>query len=205
MWGVSIRAPIPAAPPPAATPAPPSIFVDAGLSDEGALDLPLDDTPLELEPASSPTFNSGGIRASGSAQLDISEMPEESIRTSSLADLAQGGSQPAPVGEIEIDSDGSPGDETELASAHEFLPAAPKGAPPAYGAKAASAPKPAAVPHDAPTSPQASDGGEGALRMALSQASREVIEKIAWEVVPQLAEVIIREHVERLVRERSPK
>jgi hypothetical protein len=47
------------------------------------------------------------------------------------------------------------------------------------------------------------DGGEAALRLALSQASREVVEKIAWEVVPQLAEVIIREHVERLVNERQ--
>ena len=51
--------------------------------------------------------------------------------------------------------------------------------------------------------PVAGDGGEAALRLALSQASREVVEKIAWEVVPQLAEVIIREHVERLVNERQ--
>jgi hypothetical protein len=47
------------------------------------------------------------------------------------------------------------------------------------------------------------DGGEAALRLAISQASRDVVEKIAWEVVPQLAEVIIREHVERLVNERQ--
>ena len=47
------------------------------------------------------------------------------------------------------------------------------------------------------------DGGESALRLAISQASREVVERIAWEVVPQLAEVIIREHVERLVNERQ--
>jgi len=49
----------------------------------------------------------------------------------------------------------------------------------------------------------AADGGEAALRAAISAASREVIEKIAWEVVPQLAEVILREHVERLVRARE--
>lgn len=47
------------------------------------------------------------------------------------------------------------------------------------------------------------DGGEAALRAALAAASREVIEKIAWEVVPQLAEVIVREHVERLVKSRE--
>ncbi len=59
---------------------------------------------------------------------------------------------------------------------------------------------PAPAPHVAATP---ADGGEAALRLALSQASREVVEKIAWEVVPQLAEVIIREHVERLVNERQ--
>ena len=36
------------------------------------------------------------------------------------------------------------------------------------------------------------DGGEAALRAALSAASREVIERIAWEVVPQLAETLIQ-------------
>ena len=60
----------------------------------------------------------------------------------------------------------------------------------------------AAAPATPPATAQA-DGGEGALRLAISQASREVVEKIAWEVVPQLAEVIIREHVERLVNERQ--
>jgi len=57
-------------------------------------------------------------------------------------------------------------------------------------------------PAAAPAAVQA-DGGEAALRLAISQASREVVERIAWEVVPQLAEVIIREHVERLVNERQ--
>ncbi len=75
-------------------------------------------------------------------------------------------------------------------------------APPAVWAPAPPLPPP---PPDsievAPPSPI--DGGEAALRLAISQASREVVERIAWEVVPQLAEVIIREHVERLVNERQ--
>jgi hypothetical protein len=80
------------------------------------------------------------------------------------------------------------------------------GGSPARGApqrRDATPPAPAArapAPH-VPAAP--ADGGEAALRLALSQASREVVEKIAWEVVPQLAEVIIREHVERLVNERQ--
>jgi len=50
-----------------------------------------------------------------------------------------------------------------------------------------------------------SDGGEAALRNALSSASREVIERIAWEVVPQLAETIIRQELDRLIQERDSK
>lgn len=49
------------------------------------------------------------------------------------------------------------------------------------------------------------DGGEAALRAALSAASKDVIEKIAWEVVPQLAETIIREELDRLIKEREAK
>ncbi len=47
------------------------------------------------------------------------------------------------------------------------------------------------------------DGGEAVLREALSKASREVIEKVVWEVVPQLAETIIREHLDQLVKTRE--
>ncbi len=36
---------------------------------------------------------------------------------------------------------------------------------------------------------------------AIAKLSREVIERIAWEVVPELAEIILREHVERLKKQ----
>ena len=49
------------------------------------------------------------------------------------------------------------------------------------------------------------DGGEAHLREALSMASRDVIEKIAWEVVPQLAETIIRQELDRLMKDREAK
>ena len=42
-------------------------------------------------------------------------------------------------------------------------------------------------------------GDETQLREALTRVSRDVLEKVVWEVVPQLAETIIREHVERLI------
>ncbi len=65
--------------------------------------------------------------------------------------------------------------------------------------KPAAPESPAASAH----APRPADGGEAQLRDALSKASREVIEKIAWEVVPELAETIIRAELNRLVEERG--
>jgi hypothetical protein len=36
---------------------------------------------------------------------------------------------------------------------------------------------------------------------AVLALSREVVEKVVWEVVPQLAEALIREEIARLTRE----
>jgi hypothetical protein len=69
------------------------------------------------------------------------------------------------------------------------------------------APPPQQPPHN-PLSldePRRADGGEAMLRDALSKASKEVIEKIAWEVVPQLAETIIRQELDRLIKDRESK
>lgn len=44
---------------------------------------------------------------------------------------------------------------------------------------------------------------EQMLRAVLQSVSREVIEKVVWEVVPQLAETIIREELERLIQSRG--
>ena len=38
---------------------------------------------------------------------------------------------------------------------------------------------------------------------AVAQLSREVIERIAWEVVPELAEVMIKQRLDELVRARQ--
>lgn len=59
--------------------------------------------------------------------------------------------------------------------------------------------RPSQIPQQAPPA----DGGEAALRRALASASREVIERIAWEVVPQIAETVVREHLERLIKDRE--
>jgi hypothetical protein len=92
----------------------------------------------------------------------------------------------APMAPIELPEE--PAQEPELAPMHAFVP------PPD---KVGHAPAPAS------RALAGEDGGEGALRDALSSASREVIERVVWEVVPQLAETIIRENLERLVKERQ--
>ena len=88
-----------------------------------------------------------------------------------------------------------PGETTLLAPMHEFVPAAET---------TGHQPAPAAVAAPGLLSRAATaDGGEAVLREALSRASREVIERVVWEVVPQLAETIIRENLDRLTRARQ--
>jgi hypothetical protein len=41
------------------------------------------------------------------------------------------------------------------------------------------------------------------LREALTKASREMIEKVVWEVVPELAEAMIKEQLAKLVKQRE--
>jgi len=140
--------------------------------------LELDGPGLELD-APVHVFAKAGV------QVEELEPPEE------LDPVAEHESEPAwaaagaPV-EVPEPLDALP-EPLSLSPAHEFLPPA---------ANTGHAPEGSAA---APNG----DGGEAQLREALSKASREVIERIAWEVVPQLAEVILREHVERLARSRE--
>jgi hypothetical protein len=115
--------------------------------------------------------------------------------------------QPEPSLELELEATPSfepidlpaeePGEESVLAPMHEFVPPA-----------TATGHQPAPVVQQGGAGVMAgqaspADGGEAVLREALSQASREVIERVVWEVVPQLAEVIIRENLDRLTRARQ--
>jgi len=84
-------------------------------------------------------------------------------------------------------------EEAELAPMHAFVPPAET-----TGHRPSAAAAPAGSPGAAPV-----DGGDAALRAALASASREVIERVVWEVVPQLAETIIRENLDRLVKSRQ--
>ena len=115
----------------------------------------------------------------------------------------------AAVEAIEL-PDAGPDEELELAPATDFIPSAETtGHPPEPASLEMEldfeplAPAAEEQPLDLGPAAPAGDGGEAQLRQALSQASREVIERIAWEVVPQLAETIIREQLERLAKERQ--
>jgi len=76
--------------------------------------------------------------------------------------------------------------------------------PPAPVFTAAAEPPPVVTPPAAapqPAAPAAAAAGqldEGQLRELLSRVSREVIERIVWEVVPDLAETIIKEEIRKL-------
>lgn len=59
-----------------------------------------------------------------------------------------------------------------------------------------AAPQPAAPPVAESVSAQALP--EEQLRTLLSQASKEMIEKVIWEVVPELAETLIKEEIKKL-------
>ena len=44
--------------------------------------------------------------------------------------------------------------------------------------------------------------GQGAaLRGAVNEVSREIIEQIAWEVVPALAEALLKEEISKIIRQ----
>ncbi len=107
-----------------------------------------------------------------------------------LDDLSMGIEPPAAKTRAPIELPDEPeAPEPELAPMHAFVPPADQ-----VGHK----------PEPAPRAPAAArDGGEALLREALSKASRDVIERVVWEVVPQLAETIIRENLDRLVKQRQ--
>jgi len=96
--------------------------------------------------------------------------------------------------------------EDEIVEAEEVRPPAPpplRSVPPPARVEPPRPPPLSVVPPPPPADARHADGGEALLREALSKASRDVIEKIAWEVVPELAEAIIREELDRLMKERG--
>jgi CheY-like chemotaxis protein len=76
------------------------------------------------------------------------------------------------------------------------------GRPP--GAPVPGAPRPGPAPAPRPPAQQlTAQNHEALLREALTKASREMIEKVVWEVVPELAEAMIKEQLAKLVKQRE--
>lgn len=78
----------------------------------------------------------------------------------------------------------------------ELPPLAVSGMEPASAAESAVAAEPVAAVE--PAAVPAAPFGEAQLRAILSQLSREIIEKVVWEVVPDLAETLIKEEIRKL-------
>lgn len=64
-------------------------------------------------------------------------------------------------------------------------------------------PRPAGIPVPQPRATLTAQNHEALLREALTKASRDMIEKVVWEVVPELAETIIREQLDRLIKKQQ--
>jgi CheY-like chemotaxis protein len=88
--------------------------------------------------------------------------------------------------------------ELQFAPEEEYIPVLPPVEP-----VAPPVPPPAAVAPTAPVTPALAVPGEPVLSdeqlaSIVAKISREIIEKIAWEVVPDLAETLIREEIRKL-------
>jgi CheY-like chemotaxis protein len=198
--------PPPAPPPPAAAP--------ITLAEEDWSDVEL--TPSEprrvlpAAPTATPTARAFPFPAPAPLPTTSRELAAEPVLEPQIElETDAAGFEP-----IELPAE-EPSEPPPLAPMHEFVPLAETtGHQPAAEAEVLAidvpAPPAALALEVAPASPAPpvapvppADGGEAVLREALSRASREVIERVVWEVVPQLAETIIRENLDRLVKARQ--
>lgn len=167
-----------------------------------AIDLPMleAEEEMELVPASElvPKAEETGHQPEARATPGTTS-PLEPGDSSSLTPDRAPEAPLAAASEVDLDVAPPPGSlPTPIPSAPPHVALSPLGEVAASQAATPIAATPGATP--VATAP---DGGEAQLRDALSHASREVIERIAWEVVPQLAETIIREQLDRLVKDRQ--
>jgi len=201
-----------------AAPAPPEDFavevVEAAPEDDpwGVFDL----TDLDEEPAAPPVAEAVSAPAlpeepAGFAFADEEPEPVQPAEPSSFA--SQGfdakwepveeemyqfqDEEPTPAGETFTVGMGEPlanlaEEPARFAEPDVFAEPVPEEPAPV----AASGIEPAPV--DEPAATLAAPFGEAQLRMILSQLSREVIEKVVWEVVPDLAETLIKEEIRKL-------
>jgi hypothetical protein len=183
-FGFDLEPPRPPRPAPPAPPPPPAPPVPAAAEDDWS-DVELTPAEPRKVPAPAPP---APVPAPRSVPTPVTETRPASATTLELEPVR--GYEPIELAAEEPS-------EPQLAPMHEFVPpAGTTGHQPAP-----LVPQGGAGVHAGQATP--ADGGEAVLREALSRASREVIERVVWEVVPQLAETIIRENLDRLVKARQ--
>jgi len=123
-----------------------------------------------------------GPEAAGPISGDVFVLGEEAAEQSFSTAFAEPPVEAAPV---------APEVELQFAPEEEYVPVLPQVAPaePSISAPA-MAPQPAVCGEVVLSDEQ--------LAAIVSRISRDVIEKIAWEVVPDLAEMLIREEIRKL-------
>lgn len=141
------------------------------------------------EPApgqAAPTLASVPLAAVSVDAVEPSSFPESSFTTSAVEPAAFGGFE----GSVEPVSAAIPMESVEPAFSpeEEFVPAPVAMVPT----------EPAAEPPAVSAIPATVALDEGQLKALLASVSREVIEKIVWEVVPDLAETIIKEEIRKI-------
>jgi CheY-like chemotaxis protein len=134
-------------------------------------------------------------------------MPRATIMGIPVATMTQGAPAPAPVPAP------APAPVRQVQPIQPVQPAAPPAQTWSPPPAAAPAPAPAAshapsstIPAAAPQMPRAPMLPNTVAPVhyaAIASLSRELLEKVIWEVVPDLAETIIREQLDRLVREKQ--
>ncbi len=161
--------------------------------------VPEEPKPVPEEPKEEPK----GIGETGGEPWKAGHLPEaRGVPAAAPLLLEQADTAPfVPVRSPAPSIQSVAGPDVQLAPSSVSLPSN-SSAPPPRADLSSATPIAGAAPSN-PPAVAAGDGGEAQLRDALSRASREVIERIAWEVVPQLAETIIREQIDRLVNQRQ--
>lgn len=173
--------------------APEDDFFSFGSESPKPVELPSDEFILEdvaVAPAVTETFPAAtGFEPVGESEISFGDVPSEPVQAFQKTSI------PAEDDFSSISFDDEP---VAAPSAPSPPPVAPvvEMAPPVFEMPSPVAPVPEPLATDAAAAPAALD--EAQLRALLSTVSRDLIERIVWEVVPDLAESIIKEEIRKL-------
>jgi DNA-binding response OmpR family regulator len=194
-------------PPPA--PPPPAVKPGGGTIPGTAAGSPNPAAPPRQGPPQTQTFGSRSTTNPQTSSTAAKAPPTFGAQTDNRTRTASGLGGAAAIAQAQADKITQPAIPAQVK--HDPTPAPPAAAPaPAAPAPAAAPPAAAAAPAPSPIA-AAVDGqlGEKLAGLGLTPAqadavlalSREVVERVVWEVVPVLAETLIKEEIKRLTSE----